>query len=104
MTDLTTERLREREPEPTTVYDRFLEKQQIQLKRALRGNIVQRKDDMHIEQGRQGLLRFYLNSQEDPDDPTAQSATASRSRAHSWAITAAAKRPKRMLAMGQPLR
>ena len=74
MSDNTTERVREREPEPATVYDRFLETQQVRLHRANTGNIVMRKDEMHLEQGRQGLLRYFLNSQEDPEDETYVSA------------------------------
>jgi uncharacterized RmlC-like cupin family protein len=74
MSDSTTERVREREPEPGTVYDRVMEKQQADLHRANTGKIVMHKDELPIEQGRQGLLRFFLNGYEDPDDPTAQSA------------------------------
>lgn len=74
MSDFTTTRMREREPEPTGAYERFLEKQSKRLERTTQGQIVIRKDDMPVERSRQGILRWYLNSQEDPGDATAASA------------------------------
>ena len=74
MSDNTTERVREREPEPATIYDRIMEKQQQDVHRAASGKIVLHKDDIPREQGRQGMLRFFLNAYEDPGDLTAQSA------------------------------
>ena len=74
MSDFTDERLREREPEPQTVYDRWLEKDSIRLRRALSGDIVMHRDEMAIQQSRHGILRFFLNTKEDPGDPTAGSA------------------------------
>lgn len=74
MTGFVAERVREREPEPESIYDRFLAKQQTRLARALGGQVVMKRAELPIERGRQGLLRWYLNSQEDPDDATAVSA------------------------------
>lgn len=68
------ERLREREPEAPDTYDLFLDKQQQRLRRAKTGRIVMSRDQLPQEQGRQGMLRFYLNSQEDSTHATAQSA------------------------------
>jgi uncharacterized RmlC-like cupin family protein len=72
--DTTRNRLRERDPEGLDTYDLFLEKQQRRLHRAEHGRIVMRRDELPQEQSRQGMLRFYLNSQEDPTDATAKSA------------------------------
>jgi len=74
MSDLTSERVREREPEPSSIYDRVLEKQQADLHRANTGQIVMHKDEMLREQSRHGLVRFFLNAYEDPGDVTAKSA------------------------------
>ena len=75
MSDVTVERVREREPEPASLLDRFEDKQHRRRHRALEGRIVMRRDEMVLEQNRQGLIRWFLNSQEDPDDVTAESAT-----------------------------
>jgi uncharacterized RmlC-like cupin family protein len=74
VSDAITERFRERDPEPPGAYDRFIERQQARLKRAHSGQIVMRRDQVAAENSRQGILRWYLNSQEDPEDPTAASA------------------------------
>lgn len=74
MTATFVNRFRDRDPESADTYDRFLAKQQARLKRATTGLIVIKPDTLPLEQGRQGYLRFYLNSQEDDDDVTAASA------------------------------
>lgn len=74
MTEGFADRFRERDPESSDTYDRFLAKQQARLKRAASGNIVIKRDAMLLETSRQGFLRWYLNSQEDPDDVTSASA------------------------------
>lgn len=67
-------RSREREPEDADTYDRFMAKIQTRVERARTGKIVMRRASLATEQNRQGLIRWYLNSQEDPSDPTAESA------------------------------
>lgn len=74
MSEILVERTREREPEPTDTYDRFIESQQARLRRTFNGKLVLKKSDYPLEQSRQGLIRWFLNSQEDEHDYTAQSA------------------------------
>ena len=63
-----------REALAATHYDRTIQKQQAQLRRALTGDIVMRRDHMSQQATRQGLLRNFLSMFEEPSDRTARSA------------------------------
>lgn len=74
MGDYTSERMTEPEPGAELIYDRFVSKLRSRQDRAENGRIVIKGSELSWQQSRQGRLKFYLNSQEDPGDPTDESA------------------------------
>jgi hypothetical protein len=70
----TRDRFRHREPAQTTTYDSLLAAMQQRVHRATHGRIVIRSRDVTLEQNRQGLQRYFLNSHDKPGDETADTA------------------------------